>query len=360
MSEAHPYRVVRKTFEALEPDELAAWQDIHDNSESSQWAFLSPTFSSAAHRNTGPVTLLLFFEARTLVAVLSLQRKRGILGRLGLYEPVGRELADYFGLVARKGVKINLQRALKQAHIPCLYFTHLDEQQQQHGLLGSSPRIGLRTIVHPEGGSKHWEQLRLQDKKLVTDTERRERKLEKEHGAIQFEMQSSDIDSVLTNLICLKNAQYVRTGKTGAPLMEPGNVTLLKYLCQSDVPSCKGQLSSIFVNGELVAAHFGLQSGTTLHFWFPVYDERYSAYSPGRILFRHILFASQDYGINIIDRGEGDTSAKRDFSNNTHFYTKDLICGTKVGWVIAVLIRVLWKRSSMVQAKLTKLNSNSQ
>lgn len=347
MSESHRYRVLRKSFDALEPEELAAWQGIHDENEQSRWAFLSPAFSSAAHRNTGPVTLLLFFDGTVLVAVLSLQRYRGWLGRLGLYEPVGRELADYSGVIARKGVRINLQQALKQAGIPCLYFTHLDEQQQQYGLGGSSPRIGLRTLVHPDGGEKHWELLRLQDKKLVADTERRERKLEKEHGAIHFEMQSSDPDRVLDELIRLKNAQYVRTGKVGAPLMDPGNASLLRELGRSFLASCKGQLSSISVNGELVAAHFGLQSNATLHFWFPVYDERYSAYSPGRILFRRILFASQQEGINMIDRGEGDTTAKRDFANDTHQYFKGMATSGLLGWLVGSLLRLSWKRQTL-------------
>lgn len=348
MSDPYRYRVLRRAFDALEPTELAAWQDLHDKSEQSGWAFLSPAFSSAAHQNTGPVTLLLFFDGPALVAVLPLQRHRGWLGRLGLYEPVGRELADYAGLVARDGVRIDLPQALSQAGIPCLYFTHLDEQQQQYGLVGSSPRVGLRTLVHADGGEKHWELLRLQDKKLVADTERRERKLEKEHGAIHFEMQSSDPDRVLSELIRLKNAQYVRTGKVGGPLMDSGNANLLRDLSKSIAASCKGQLSSISVNGELVAAHFGLQSNATLHFWFPVYDERYSAYSPGRILFRRILFASQQQGINMIDRGEGDTTAKRDFANDSHQYFKGMTTSGPLGWLVGGLLRLSWRRQTLL------------
>ncbi|PZO18582.1 MAG: GNAT family N-acetyltransferase [Burkholderiales bacterium] len=345
--ESHQYRVLRKAFDALEPGELVAWQGIHETSEQSRWAFLSPAFSSAAHRSTGPVTLLLFFDGTELVAVLSLQRSRGWLGKLGLFEPVGRELADYFGLVAREGVQINLQQALKQARIPCLYFTHLDEQQQRYGLAGSSPRIGLRTFVHPDGGEKHWELLRVQDKKLVADTERRERKLEKEHGAIHFEMQSSDPERVLGELIRMKNEQYFRTGKLGAPLTDSDNVTLLRDLSRNSETSCMGRLSSISVNGELVAAHFGLQSSATLHFWFPVYNDRYSAYSPGRILFRRILLASQQEGINMIDRGEGDTPAKRDFANHSHQYFKGLATNGPLGFLVGGLLRLAWKRQML-------------
>ena len=106
-------------------------------------------------------------------------------------------------------------------------------------------------------------------------------------------------------------------------------------------------LSSISVNGELVAAHFGLQSNTTLHFWFPVYDERYSAYSPGRILFRHILFVCQQEGINMIDRGEGDTPAKRDFANDTHQYLKGMVISGPIGWLVGGLLRLSWKRQTL-------------
>jgi CelD/BcsL family acetyltransferase involved in cellulose biosynthesis len=74
----------------------------------------------------------------------------------------------------------------------------------------------------------------------------------------------------------------------------------------------------------MVAAHFGLRCHETLHYWFPVYDPAYSTYAPGRILFRHVLEAIVQRGVTLIDRGEGDTQAKRDFANREHYFYRGL------------------------------------
>src|SRR5262249_25561191 len=71
---------------------------------------------------------------------------------------------------------------------------------------------------------------------------------------------------------------------------------------------------------KLVAAHFGLRCFEVLHFWFPAYAKEFSAYSPGRILYRHVIRDGSQQGIRVLDRGEGDTPAKRDFANAEHTY----------------------------------------
>lgn len=65
---------------------------------------------------------------------------------------------------------------------------------------------------------------------------------------------------------------------------------LLARLLLSRDANCQPRLSVLRCEGRLVASHFGLQCGPMLHYWFPVYDNQFSAYSPGRILYRHILW----------------------------------------------------------------------
>jgi len=96
----------------------------------------------------------------------------------------------------------------------------------------------------------------------------------------------------------------------------------------------------------LVASHFGLQCGPLLHYWFPVYDNRFSAYSPGRILYRHILLAAQAHGIECIDRGEGDSPAKRDFANEEHLFLKGLVGSGFRGQILCLVQRLNWRFSA--------------
>ena len=345
MSAQH-LRIQRKPFEALSSSERSGWAHLLNQSKSSRWAFLSPTYAEAVNETLGPVDVLLCWHADELVGVMPLQRATGWLGRLGMREPVGRHMTDYFGLLARPGVKLDWAELLRAARVPCLYFTHLDESQAAHGLTGDSPRKGLRTRIHPDGGDAHWEWLRTQDKKLVSDTERRERKLVAEHGVIRFEMQSSTLDQDLDCLVALKNAQYQRTGHDGGALLDPANARLLAYLVKAADPDCQPLLSVLHCGAQWVAGHFGLQCGPLLHYWFPVYDSRYSAYSPGRILYRHILLGAQARGIDCIDRGEGDSAAKRDFGNEEHHFFKGLYSAGSIGSALNIGIRINWRIQS--------------
>ncbi len=342
MSAEH-LRIQRKNFDRLSPAELAAWSSLLRNSVSSRWAFLSPTYAAAVHECIGTVDALLCWRGDELAGVMPLQRAQGWLGRMGLRVPAGRQMSDYFGLLASPGVRLQWPALLKAAGLPCLYFTHLDESQAANGLTGQAPRIGLRTRIHPDGGAAHWEHLRTQDKKLISDTERRERKLVAEHDALAFEMQTATPQEDLARLIALKNAQYQRTGHDGGALLDSANARLLQRLLSSTDTDCLPRLSVLRCSGQLVAAHFGLQCGAVLHYWFPVYDQRFAAYSPGRILYRHILSASDQHGVACIDRGEGDSAAKRDFANEEHMFYKGMVTAGLWGQALRGIESVRWR-----------------
>ena len=339
-------RIQRKLFSTLTTDERDAWTQLLRESITSRWAFVSPTYAEAVNADLGPVEVLLFWQGDELVGVMPLQRAAGWLGRLGMREPVGRHMTDYFGILTRPEVRLEWSPLLRAAGIPCLHFTHLDESQAAHGLTGDNPRSGLRTRIHPDGGEAHWEYLRTQDRKLVNDTERRERKLVAEHGPLRFEMQSASPVQDLEALIKLKNAQYRRTGHDGGALLEPANARLLTRLLLSRDANCQPRLSVLRCEGRLVASHFGLQCGPMLHYWFPVYDNQFSAYSPGRILYRHILLAAQAHGIACIDRGEGDSPAKRDFANEEHRFFKGLLGSGLRGQILCLAQRLNWRFSA--------------
>ena len=332
-----------RPFDRLSEPELAAWCALHARQGQQRWAFQSVGFSTAVHQTVAPVRVALLWQGDEMVGVLPMQRQPGRLGRLGLYEPVGGLMADYAGLVAEEGVRTAWPALLTGAGVPCFYFTHLDESQRGHGLNGGQVKVGLRTRIHPEGGAAHWAWLRTQDKKLVDDTERRERKLQRDHGEVGFAMDSTNAAQDLQILIDSKNAQYRRTGANGGPLLEPRNQRLLAHLLTHPSDGCQVRLSVLKAGDQWVSGHFGLQSGATLHYWFPVYGEAFSAYSPGRILFKHVILQAQASGIGLIDRGEGDTAAKRDFATESHQFFKGMETSGLRGQVLGLSQRLAWR-----------------
>lgn len=338
-------QITRQAFSALSAADLAQWRSLMAQAPQSQRAFLTPDFCAAAELAYGrPVTLILGRErpSARLVAVLPVQARPSPAGRVGVYEPVAGIMNDCFGLLALPELRVTAAQLLSASGIACIDFSHLDETQLAHGLHGEDPRVGLRTRIHGTGEA-HWEALRSIDKKLVSDTERRERKLVAEHGPLQFAFQSSQPYALLEQLVALKQDQYRRTGHLQAPLFDAGHVRLLHALLALRDVYCTGVLSSLHAGEQLVAVHFGLQSGSMLHFWFPVYVDAFSAFSPGRILYRHVIRDAHLHGVTVIDRGEGDSKAKRDFANEEHLFYKGVWAHGLRGWAAQAALSLEWR-----------------
>lgn len=307
-------------------------------------AFMSPTFFQAVYSSGGGDPRIIFLRrGDSVVGVIGFRRMEGLLGLLGCHEPVGGEMSDYFGLVAKPDVVINWIDLLKACAVPCLNFTHLDEGQRRHGLHGDAPRLGLRTVIHSDGGAAHWTALRQSDKKLASDTDRRERKLAQDFSEPIFQISSLTPSDDLHELIRLKKIQYLRTGKKRGALLESKNARLLECLLLNQDQTVRPLLSTLKIGDQLIAAHFGILFAGTLHYWFPVYDEAFAAYSPGRLLIKRILNSSEIVGIRNIDRGEGDTPAKREFSNESHKYYRGLEWHGTRGLFAALALRMYWR-----------------
>ena len=341
-----------KPFASLTQSELEFWRGTVAQNPQYQQAFLTASFCEQVAKVDNKVRVVVIHAGGALVGVWPLRQHHSWLGHFGVYEPVAGAMSDYFGAVVTPGIVFNIDSTLRSAGIGAVVFSHLDETQGVIGLTGDDARPGLRTVIQGVGEA-HWVQLRTLDKKLTADTERRERKLVAEHGALTFELMSSTPDKDLDELIALKKAQYTRTGKDDAVLFDDHNTLILRGLLHTATPECCGLLSVLRVDGKLVAAHFGLRCNSTLHFWFPAYAKEYAALSPGRILFRRILTEGSQQGLRVLDRGGGDSQAKRDFANEEHLYFSGVWWPkTALGYLARLALSVWWRlQRQAVRAK---------
>lgn len=334
-----------RTMEELSQAESLAWDDIHAADAGLNQAFLSRSYIGHVAGVNPDVRVLVGYENDAPAFFLPLQPRQGFVSRFGVFEPAGDVMTDYFGVVARRDLQISPAHVLAatRGRINAILFTHLDQSQARFGLQGDERRVGLRTRLG-DPSIDYWSRLRSIDKKLVADTERREKKLQKEIGSVSFEWQSSELAADLSWLIEAKKSQYSRTGKTHAALFENANVELLRRLSGTSKNECSGILSVLRCGGEIVAAHFGLKCRDVLHVWFPVYDKKFANYSPGRILLKHMFSAAAEVGIEVFDRGEGDSQAKRDFANNEHHYSRGLWLAPGLrGRAAGLAISVAWR-----------------
>ena len=191
MRSSEEKRLKMKLFADVTSAEKQTWETLMADHADCRRAFLSPGFAACVARSHSEVFVIIGYMYGKPIWFLPIQRHTGWLGRFGVFEPLGGAMSDYFGAVAQLGAKFTPQEIFKatDGKFSACLFSHLDESQVNYGLSGIDPRVGLRTRI---GTSAHdyWENLRKADKKLVYDTERREKKLIKEHGEIQFEWQS--------------------------------------------------------------------------------------------------------------------------------------------------------------------------
>jgi CelD/BcsL family acetyltransferase involved in cellulose biosynthesis len=308
--------------EALRADDLARWAEFMDDDAGLGTPFLSSAYVAAAAEVFDHVRVLRITSCGRAVAFFPFQFRNRICRFGGIAERIGGELSDYFGIVAERGLIIEPATLLRFAGIKAILFTHLDESQARFGLSGERPEPGLR-IRPARNGTPFWSQLRTRDKKFVADTERRERKLVELHGPLRFVFDHPDRLPQLRDLIAAKRAQYQRTAVTD-PMAAEATRRFLEHLSTVEVPSCRAVLSTLHAGETWVASHFGLMYRRVLHYWFPVYNPELKSFAPGRLLVAAIVRSAEKHGIDCIDRGAGDSSAKRDFATEQHSFVRGL------------------------------------
>jgi CelD/BcsL family acetyltransferase involved in cellulose biosynthesis len=308
----------------LDETDRAAWRDLARAHQRSGGAFLTWRYADAVGRVDPRVRVAVLRTADGKRGYFAFQPKRGLLGRLGVAERVGGHLSDYFGLVADPGFRCSAVALLRACGVGALEFSHLDETQAQLGLVGESPRTGLR-IDLPAGGDAHLAELRRRKKSFVREADRRLRRLAEQVGPVRLEIDLRDRSDTLDTLIQAKLAQYARTGQgEGAVLGQAWAQRLIRTLYASTDPDCRAQLSALYAGDTWVAMHVGLRAGSVLHYWFPVYNHALAAYGPGRLLLQMTIAASREAGIDCIDRGEGDNATKREYATSEHLYYRGL------------------------------------
>lgn len=299
---------VRRVGE-LTNSEFLAWDRLCV--EENRRAFLSPHFALAVDRARGGVRVCIFERAGEPVAFFPFQFAGSGAALLRAGQPIGASMSDGFGVVARGDVQLSIDELLEASGLAVCEVHHLCAGP--NGLTANESELGLR--VRFDGGwVAYWESLAEQSKKFVQKTERRCRNIVKEHGPLRLTAIHADSKSVLEDLITRKREQYAAT-KAPDALRESWKRKLLFELLETQQASCRGTLFTLHAGDTWVATHFGLQCEDVLHYWFPVYSREVSKHSPGHLLLKAIGEQCEELGIGVVDRGAGDTQAKRSFAN---------------------------------------------
>lgn len=283
--------------DALSAEDRAAWSHARQADARLRSPYLSLGFLDAV-ASVRPDTRVLRVSGESGPSFLPLQK-----GPFGHARALAGPLGDHHGIVGAALTRGELKAALRRAGVGV--FDH-------HGALGAQSvfegEIDGSWVCDLSGG---YETFMRRRKKLGGNTARNifaaERRVA-EHGAVRFRF-DDDRPEVLDQLIAWKSAQYHASGYFDV-FSVAWTRSLLKTLLTRAADDGRGVLSSLEIDGRLVAAHFGLMGREAMHYWFPAYDPQWARQGPGNALLTLVLKALAERGVCELHLGPGEFRGK--------------------------------------------------
>lgn len=290
----------------LSHDIVKAWQVLQAADAELASPFFAPGFSRAVGQVRNDLHVGLIEDGGTITGILPFHRKPG---RCGV--PVGGQLNDYQGIIGAAPGSNDVGGMLRGFDLAAYDFNHGLAGQglfaENAFSFSSSPRADLRQ------GYDAWAQAVSERSKALKTLARKERKLEREMGALHFQANDSSADA-WEKMVEWKDKALREQGAGG--FLNAGWINdLIDRLRHAQDPDCAGRFSTLYAGDRLVAVHFGLCTPRAWHWWFPSYDPTLGNYSAGLILMRHCIEAAAQQGMAELDFGRGTQRYKLEFSN---------------------------------------------
>jgi CelD/BcsL family acetyltransferase involved in cellulose biosynthesis len=166
----------------------------------------------------------------------------------------------------------------------------------------------------------------------VRQAQRKERKLEREMGALRWVPFVSD-EGAVDRVLAAKSEQC-RLANIPDVFRFGWARDLLRTILQTQGPGLSGCLSALYSGDDLVAAHAGIRSEHAWHWWFPVYEQRYAKYSPGLILLLAVIREAARLRLDYVDLGKGVDAYKPSFANAAIELSEGRVQRASVGNVV--------------------------
>lgn len=289
-------------IEDLTPELLRRWKELHRASGRAVGPFLHPSYVQAVGRVRPEIEVGVLTDGGRVVGFLPFERLP-----LDVGGSVGGRLCDLSGILSEPGVVCDpaeLMRALG------LRMLRLAGTWNEDPLLGASVGATKRSpyMDLSEGFEGYRQASRDSGSRITKQVGQRSRKLERERDHVAFAWHTDD-DEALDELLVWKAAQR-RATRTANVLELPWALELLNVLRTTDSEGIEPILSTLRIDGEMAAAHFGIRTERVLHYWIAGYSNEFSRYSPGLITLMKVARAAPERGIERIDLGPGEERYK--------------------------------------------------
>ena len=298
---------------ALTEGHLAAWRSFQAESGSLQSPYLTPDFVRIVAEVREGVQVAVYEEGGRIAGFFPFER-RGSVGR-----PVAGALSDCQAVIAAPWWQWDARELVALAGLSVYDFTNQRADQEPFRPFHSQTAISC-TIELGSGFDAYVRACRERAREapgtssgLPHHTIARMRKVERQLGRLRFTVHDPGAEA-LGQVIAWKREQYRRTGVPDA-FAHRWTRELLERIQATQTEAFSGVLSTLSLDGRIVAAHMGMHSASVLHWWFPGYDANLAKYSPGLILLLELSRYAAGAGIRTIDLSAGEETYKRLVAN---------------------------------------------
>jgi CelD/BcsL family acetyltransferase involved in cellulose biosynthesis len=300
-------------IDVLRPKELpasamAAWRAMQRAGGGWDSPFLSPCWARSVElaKAGRDVRVAMLSEAGEPRAFMTAQ-----VGKITALA-AGGAMSDYEGLIGDPGPGFDVTQLVRALGVSRYDFSHVPAEQDAFARYARGGSVSW--VIHvPDGYAAYAERRRADGVSALKEIDRKRRKLEREMGETRFTARSAS-KADFERLIELKRSQYRATGQTDV-LNAGWTLKLLHDLFALDLPGFGGALFTLHVGEELAAVQLHLMGETTIHTWMVAHEDAFERYSPGLLLFQHILKWMDDQPFDRMDLGYGDYRFKRELSN---------------------------------------------
>jgi len=300
----------------LGPTEIGRWHALMDGNPALRSAFLSPEFAAACEQVYGRVRVAILHRGGDVVAFFPFQFADLPAQTLKLAQRIGEEMSDAAGIVAPAGFVVSSPALMRLCRLSAMFISHVHESQSDFGLACNDGAVSP-TVDLSAGADAYFCERKKTRSKFVSNALRLHRSLHRKYGSVEFTFAAVIDSHNLDTLIDLKRAQYRRT-EVPDVFGRPERRALIERLVATPSPYCAPVLNLVAIAGEPAGYHLGLRCGSTLGYWFPAYETRWAAASPGRVLLWKLVEEARANGIDFIDLGAGDGQVKRQFANGAY------------------------------------------
>jgi CelD/BcsL family acetyltransferase involved in cellulose biosynthesis len=292
----------------LSAEHVKLWEQMLNANPDLHSPYFRPEFTQSVAAVRRDVQVGVMEEANRLIGFFPFQRTA-----MGMGRPVGGALSDFQGVIAAPDAHWDAQELIRKCGLSLWDFDHLLESQTPfatyHRKTETSPYIDL------SGGYENYARARREDgSEQIKKAGNLRRKLEREIGPIEFAAHRFD-EATFQLLLNWKSRQYLSSGTTDIFTYD-WTVALLRRLLEIQAADFAGMLSALSVKGRVIAAHLGMRSRRTWHYWFPSYDHEFAKLSPGLLLLLKMAEDAAALGINRIDLGKGESQYKNRLGSN--------------------------------------------